>query len=54
MTKKSTYYVTNNNGLFELRKTRFKGRKKEHPHDVCAVARSRAEINSMRKKFNLY
>ena len=47
------YYITKEGSLFVLRQKRFKDRldrgKKEHPHDVMAMGRTRAEINSMRK-----
>lgn len=34
-------------GTFTLRQERFRERKTEHPHDVCAVARSRDELRLM-------
>ena len=47
------YYITKEGSLFVLRQKRFKDRldrgKKEHPHDVMAYGRTRAEINRMRK-----
>jgi hypothetical protein len=40
------YYVTlGGNGLYELRQERFRG--KDHPHDLCAVARSVEEMREM-------
>jgi len=53
-TQQSKYYVVQNKGLYELRQTRFKSLKKDHPHDVCAVARTEEEMKEMRNKFNLY
>jgi len=47
------YYITKEGSHFVLRQKRFKDRldrgKKEHPHDVMAYGRTRAEINRMRK-----
>ena len=47
------YYIVKEGSLFVLRQKRFKDRldrgKKEHPHDVMAYGRTRAEINRMRK-----
>lgn len=37
-------------GTFTLRQIRYRKRLaagKEHPHDICAVARSRAELKAM-------
>lgn len=48
------YYLVKNNGLIELRRTRFKElycQGKDHPHDVCAVARSKDEMRSMVYKY---
>ncbi len=43
------YYITKEGSLFVLRQKRFKDRldrgKKEHPHDVMAYGRTRAEIS---------
>lgn len=44
------YYLTASNGVYELRQTRFKQQLqsgREHPHDVCAVARSKDEMRGM-------
>jgi hypothetical protein len=44
------YYVTNTDGLYRLRQTRFKAQYdsgREHPYDVCAVARSKEELKGM-------
>jgi hypothetical protein len=35
------------NGTWTMRQERYRGRKKEHPHDVCAVARSFDELRDM-------
>ena len=47
------YYIVKEGSLFVLRQKRFKDRldrgKKEHPHDVMAYGRTRAEINRMKK-----
>ena len=51
------YYITKEGSLFVLRKNRFKyrivigkdGQRKQHPHDVMAMGRTRAEIVKMRK-----
>ena len=52
---KQKYYVKKGkHGLYELRQIRFRDLKYEHPHDVCAIARSKKEMNRMRRKFNLY
>jgi hypothetical protein len=47
-----TYYVERSGGLLELRQTRFREQRetragKGHPHDVCAVARDREEMERM-------
>ncbi len=45
------YVREETSGLFALRQGRFRSRllagKPEHPHDVCALARSRAELRDM-------
>ena len=51
------YYITKEGSLFVLRQKRFKdrlvigkdGQRKQHPHDVVAMGRTRAEIVKMRK-----
>lgn len=45
------YYVTKSRkGVgYELRQTRFKGRKKEHPHDVMAVSMTMKQMADMVK-----
>ena len=52
------YYITKEpSGLFALRQKRFKdrlvigkdGQRKQHPHDIMALGRTRAEIVKMRK-----
>ena len=45
------YYATRRNGMYELRQTRFLGRASEHPHDVCAVARTIPELRDMVEKY---
>ena len=35
------YYIKKVPGFFELRQTRFRHLKKDHPHDVCAVCRTK-------------
>ena len=63
MAKKKYYVVKGKSGLFELRQKRFEKRYKcwksgkcstDHPHDVCAIARSKTEMTRMRKKFKMY
>ena len=42
------------NGLVTLRQEKFRAQLqhgREHPHDVCAVARNRAELKSMCHKY---
>lgn len=43
----ATYYLKSTGGMIELRQTRFKDRKTEHPHDVCAIGRSKGEVLAM-------
>jgi hypothetical protein len=48
--KTCPYYVLRNpkaDQLYELRQTRYRGRKVEHPHDVCVVARDLLELGKM-------
>ena len=45
-TAAATYYVKRNGaGMLELRQTRFLGGR-SHPHDVCAVARDKPEMQA--------
>ena len=49
---KTTYYVKrSSHSLLELRQTRFKALSTEHPHDVCAIARNREELQGMYDKY---
>ena len=44
------YYLAKPGKLYQLRQTRFKAQfaqGTEHPHDVCAVARSKDEMRTM-------
>ena len=41
-------YVCKANNFYELRQERYRG--KNHPHDVCAVARSVEEMHEMADK----
>lgn len=44
------YYVEQTAGLVKLRQTRFKAQfdiGREHPHDVCAIARTVEELRGM-------
>lgn len=54
MTTKPEMYVHRTaQGFVELRQTRYRDRLaagKEHPHDVCAVARDIGELRSMCEK----
>lgn len=52
MTTTTTYYVERRNGFLELRQTRLLGERhtrngEGHPHDVCAIARNREEMERM-------
>jgi hypothetical protein len=56
MTAETTYYAEQADGLLELRQTRFIGQRQTrngqgHRHDVCAVARSRNELQAMADRF---
>lgn len=45
-----TYYTINRGGLIELRQVRFADKYAQgvdHPHDVCAIARSNDEMRQM-------
>lgn len=46
----SMYAKREHEGFYTLRQTRFKCLEKEHPHDVCAVARSLEELKGMCQK----
>lgn len=43
-------YVVKEGAFYVLRQLRFLGRTKEHPHDICAVARSLQEMHEMADK----
>jgi hypothetical protein len=45
------YYVKRNGGLLELRQQRFRHLTEEHPHDICAVAHNKAEMQGMIDKY---
>ena len=50
-TEQPIYYTVYNEGMIELRQERFRvshfERGVDHPHDVCAVARSNEEMQEM-------
>jgi hypothetical protein len=47
-TAPQTMYVKHEqDGMWTVRQERYRGRKKEHPHDVCATARSYDELREM-------
>ena len=49
-TAPTVYYVEHTAGFVQLRQTRFKAEfsaGREHPHDVCAVARNVEELRGM-------
>lgn len=48
----TTYYVERTGHVLELRQTRFRNQRNTragegHPHDVCAIARDRQEMERM-------
>lgn len=51
----TTYYVEkSDSGLLELRQQRFREQRasgKEHPHDICAVARTVEELQEMERRY---
>jgi hypothetical protein len=51
----TTYYLTRDaHGFVELRQTRYREQYqagREHPHDVCAVARNKNEMRQMTISF---
>lgn len=52
----ATYYAREDGaGMWELRQTRYRARLesgREHPHDVCAVARSKDELREISAKLD--